>query len=422
MVKGGLHAFKNKRVLLLQGPIGPFFSRLAKDLRLAGAQVFKINFNGGDCLFYPFKSITYRGGMKAWPQFFEDILDRLNIDVVLLFGDCRSIHRPACEIAKRRGLELGVFEEGYVRPNYITLERYGVNGHSLIPRTPLFYLNNPIPPAPPPLPVSNAYWYSVVWVFLYYLAAVLSRPFFRKYRHHRPLTAREALPWIRSLWRWGYYRVRERGIAGRLSGELSGRFFLVPLQVHNDAQIHAHSDYSSVARFIKHVIDSFANHASHKAVLVFKHHPMDRAYADYSKLVRGLVRKHGLQDRCFYIHDQHLPTLLKHTCGVVVVNSTVGLSALYHQAPVKVCGKALYDIEGLTFRGRLSLFWRQAHGSRPNRDLYNKFVSHLVRHTQLNGNFYKRLPVLMLKTGLSWTSEKVAFRKEGHPESLKTPS
>ena len=51
MLSEGLEQFSGKRVLLLQGPVGPFFALLAQDLREAGAEVFKVNFNAGDCLF-----------------------------------------------------------------------------------------------------------------------------------------------------------------------------------------------------------------------------------------------------------------------------------------------------------------------------------------------------------------------------------
>ena len=37
-----------QRVLLLQGPIGPFFRRLARFLEERGTDVFKINFNAGN--------------------------------------------------------------------------------------------------------------------------------------------------------------------------------------------------------------------------------------------------------------------------------------------------------------------------------------------------------------------------------------
>jgi len=142
MIEHGIHAFRGKRVLLLQGPVGPFFRRLAKDLSLAGAQVFKVNFNGGDLLFFPAGAINFRGRQEEWPAFFEELLDSLNIDMVLLFGDCRPIHQVASEIINRKGLDLGVFELGYIRPDYVTLERFGVNGHFQLPRNPAFYLNH----------------------------------------------------------------------------------------------------------------------------------------------------------------------------------------------------------------------------------------------------------------------------------------
>ena len=46
------HIPNYRRVLLLQGPIGPFFRRLARFLEQHGTDVFKINFNAGDALFY----------------------------------------------------------------------------------------------------------------------------------------------------------------------------------------------------------------------------------------------------------------------------------------------------------------------------------------------------------------------------------
>lgn len=46
-------------------------------------------------------------------------------------------------------------------------------------------------------------------------------------------------------------------------------------------------------------------------------------------------------DIIFYIHDQHLPALLEHARGAMMINSTVGLSAIHHNTPLKVCGTAI---------------------------------------------------------------------------------
>jgi capsular polysaccharide export protein len=403
MIKSGLSTFKGKRVLLLQGPVGPFFRRLARDLTQAGAQVFKVNFNGGDWLFNPVDAFNYRGHPRDWPTYFESLLDQLHVDVVMLFGDCRRIHRAAHGIAHRRGVEIGVFEEGYIRPHYVTLERFGVNGNSPLSRLPVYYLNNTPPPVEEPLLLGNTFWHGVSWAMLYYFAAGLLKPFFPHYRHHRPLTWLESLPWIRSAWRKLRYAFKERGTTSLLTGTYAGRFFLVPLQVHNDAQIKRHSGYGNVRSFISQVMASFAHHAPRGKILVIKHHPLDRGYRDYSAFIERRATELGLQGRCFYIHDQHLPSLLDHACGVVVVNSTVGLSALLHGAPVKVCGNALYDMKGLTFHRPLNKFWREAQHAKPDPKLLKNFHDFLVAHSQVNGSFYKRLPIVASASGLRWT-------------------
>lgn len=400
MLSEGLNQFGGKRVLLLQGPVGPFFSRLAADLRGTGAQVFKVNFNAGDWLFYPRDAFNYRGTMEAWPAWFEDLIGRLGIDVVLLFGDCRPIHQAAHAIASRHALEIAVFEEGYVRPDYVTLERFGVNGYSQLSREPEHYEDEP--PVSKKLPVGNAYWAMVWWGFSYFMIGCLGKPWFRHYRHHRPLSILEALPWIRSVWRKQWYRWVERGAQEQLTSGLSHQYFLAPLQVFNDAQITVHTDLESVEHFIEATLRSFAQHAPSDTLLVFKHHPMDRGYKDYTALIKRLARDAGVTGRIRYIHDQHLPSLLDHARGVVVVNSTVGLSALHHGAPTKVCGKAFYDMQGLTYQGTLYEFWRAARAAKPDAELYRRFRDHLVSRTQLNGSFYKPLKLPGSSAGLVW--------------------
>ena len=402
MLENGINGFRGKRVLLLQGPVGPFFRRLGQDMEQAGAKVFKVNFNGGDWLFYRKDSFSYRGSINDWPEYFEELITQLNIEVVVLFGDCRPIHTAAHEISQRHGLDIGVFELGYVRPHYVTFERSGVNAHSLIPRSPVFYLNSRIPKIQEPQPLGNTFWPSVAWTMLYYLFAITLKPVFWQYEHHRPLEWTEGLLWLRTIWRKWFYGLKEYGIERKLVNEHSGRFFLVPLQVHNDSQIHTHSNFDSVRDFITGVMSSFSRHAPRNTILVLKHHPRDRAYNDYHRFIAQRIKEYGLTGRCLYIHDQHLPTLLNHTRGVVVVNSTVGLSALLHNAPVNVCGNALYDMKGLTFQGTLNQFWRRAKHSHPNRKLLDRFVSYLVRHTQLNGSFYKRTASIGTATGLRW--------------------
>lgn len=393
--------FADQRVLLLQGPLGPFFKRLSRDLVNVGATVSKVNFNGGDWLFYR-DGVGYRGKLEDWPGYLTKILTEWKIDVVLMYGDCRPVHACVRNRAEQCGVKVGVFEAGYVRPYYITLEKSGINDYSTLPRSAEFYATRQAQKVPPPQPVGNVFWYSALWAVLYYVASSLLWPFFPHYQHHRRLSVREAGPWIRGLWRKYYYQVKERGIRQQLERDYSGRFFLLPLQVHYDSQMHVHSSYLDVETFIRSTLEDFAKNAPADAVLVVKHHPMDRAYRDYTTLCRVTAERYGIKGRVLYVHELHLPTIFKHARGVVVVNSTVGLSALLEGLPVKVCGRAVYDISGLTYSGLLGDFWEAAPRHRPNNELLRRFHAYLITATQVNGSVYKRLPDTGFHSGVMW--------------------
>lgn len=377
---------------MLQGPVGPFFSRLAHDLELAGATVFKVNFNAGDCLFYRRPAFLFKGDMADWPAWLDALLERFDIAAVLLFGDCRPIHASARQVAAKRGLEVGVFEEGYLRPHFMTFERHGVNGHSHVPRAPEFYLRRPAAHRPQRSELGNTYWHMALWAFLYFTIGSLGKPWFPRYVHHRTLALTEAWPWVRSAWRKLKYRVQQRGTLAHLCACWDKKFFLVPLQVFNDAQISVHSKFDSVEQFVEEVLGSFARHAPADTALVIKHHPMSRGYTNYTALITQLARTHGIVERCFYIHDQHLPTLLKHARGVVVINSTTGLQALNHRVPVKAMGNAIFNMPGLCHQGELDMFWHEAPNSAPNAKLLRRFIDYLTARSQLSGSFYRRSP------------------------------
>lgn len=380
--------WRGKRVLLLQGPLGPFFARLARDLRAAGADVQKINFNGGDQFFSP-DGIPYTGTLDHWPTWLEALLVVRGFDAVALFGDRRPVHDFVAAMCRKLGVDCYVFEEGYFRPAYITCELGGVNARSTIPRDPEFYLahaeQEPTLEVQPP---ANAYWYMVLWTCVYYFFSAMLWPRYRHYRHHRPLRLTECLLWVRGSARKWWRRFTERRVEQLLTTELSGKFFLVPLQVHNDAQVTHNSRFGTVEAFIAELVASFARDAAPDVVLVFKHHPMDRAYRNYGSLIRLLAEEHGLQGRLLYIHDQHLPTLLDHALGVVVINSTAGLSAIHQGVPTITLGDAFYDMQGLTCQAPLHEFWVNPSAYRPVRDLYLAYRRWVIKNAQINDNFY----------------------------------
>ena len=391
-----------REVLLLQGPIGPFFDRLADDLEARGFSVTKVNLNAGDRFFYRRPGgVDYGGTLEGWETWLERLLINRGIGRLYLFGDCRSYHRIAGSLARRLGVRVFVFEEGYIRPNFITLEENGVNGHSSM-------MTNPVSFAPRDAPLEaeiphpgRVFPVTAVYAMLYYWACAAGKANFPLYRHHRPLGwLAEGGRWVRSGFRKWHYARRERKVPSVLETEFVGNYFVCPLQVHCDMQVVVHSAFNSIEHFIGEVLASFREHAPSNKAIVFKHHPLDRGYTDYTTLFANLVAELGLEGRVFYVHDLCLPTLLGRAQGTILINSTVGVSSLYHGTPVKTLGDAVYDLPGLTFQGSLDEFWHREE--RVDEERFGAFRDNLVARNQLNGNFYRRLRGTKRGTGILW--------------------
>ncbi|MDD2781612.1 capsular biosynthesis protein [Sulfuricurvum sp.] len=404
MVHRGLSSFRDKKIVLLQGPVGPFFKNLAEDLEEIGANVQKINFNGGDWFFSSGNAINFTGKLEEWSGFFSDFIEQYAIDTVILFGDCREYHRVAHAIASQRNLDIGIFEEGYVRPDFITFEEFGVNGNSQLSRNPNFYktLDEDQFSVDETTSVGNTFWWAAGYAIVYYFFSALLAPFFRHYQHHRSLSLWETVYWIRSIWRKQWYRLCESGMQNDLITNHSKKYYLLPLQISTDAQVREHSHFSSVEHFIEKSISSFASYSPKDTLLIIKHHPLDRGYHDYAHFIKRVADHHNVTHRVHYIHDQHLPSLLDNALGVVMINSTVGLSALHHNTPLKACGTAIYDFEGLTYQNSLEHFWNDAQEYEIDRDLYQRFKGYVIMNKQINGNFYKTLEESRLKCGVLW--------------------
>ncbi|MFK7854346.1 MAG: capsule biosynthesis protein [Granulosicoccus sp.] len=393
----------SRNALLLQGPIGPFFSRFGDDLEQQGFTVTKINFNGGDSFFYQRPdAIDYSGDLANWKPWIERLLVNRSIGRIYLFGDCRAYHRIAREVAQRMNIRVFVFEEGYIRPNFITLEEDGVNGHSSMMKEPLLIDTEATDLPDEFQQPKRVFHLSALYSMVYYWTAALQQKRFPDYRHHRPFEwFSEGTRWLRSGIRKVLYRAKEKKVLDELLPQFTENYFVCPLQVHCDMQVVVHSDYNSIEHFIGEVLSSFRQHAPSNKAIVFKHHPMDRGYTDYSTLFANLVAELGLQGRVFYVHDVCLPTLLRHAQGTVLINSTVGMSSLFHGTPVKPMGKAIYDLPGLTAQESLDEFWECE--KKVDRNFFQAFRAYLVQRNQLNGNLYRRISTEG-ETGIVWSS------------------
>ena len=328
--------------LFLQGLASPFFYRLARCLRAAGHDVVRVNLSGADVVFWPERAINFHGSAQDWPDFVAQVMRDRHVTDLVLFGDCRPYHRVALQIARRGDATTHIFEEGYIRPNWITLEHGGTNGYSAIPRDPhaVRALAKQLPEPRPPVELHASFFTRSVWDITANVIGALLWPLFPHYRWHgteHPFV--EYFGWILRFARGPVSSRRARKtIAHVVDGGLP--YFLVPLQLHSDYQIRVHSHYSDPVEAIEEIVASFVGHAAPGAHLLFKLHPLDNSLFDYPGKIAQVARRFGATDRVHVIDDSDLPKLLAHCSGVVLVNSSMGTLALEHGYPVKALGTA----------------------------------------------------------------------------------
>ncbi|MDM9557764.1 capsule biosynthesis protein [Bordetella petrii] len=381
----------NRSFLLLQGMCTPYFSLLGKALSEHGHAVHKVNFNGGDALYWRAgKALAYRGNQDEAAAFYADAFKQTGATDLVLFGDCRPLHLPAIDLAERTGVRVHVFEEGYFRPYWVTLERHGVNARSRLPRDPDWYreAGRAVPDYGNGEAFESSFWIRAWHDVAYHIGNISNPLFYPNYCTHAPVTAPvEYLAYLR--------RALILPRAARLDAQTIAklafhkrRFWLLPLQLNSDAQIKVHSPFDDMFEVIEHTIASFAKAAPPSDYLIIKNHPLDTGLCNYAKHIDTVGQKFGIAPRVVYLETGHLPTLLNHARGVVTVNSTVGGSALVHSRPTIALANAIYNMPGLTFQGSLDDFWLSAEP--PDPALFTDFRNVVIHTTQLNGGFYSR--------------------------------
>lgn len=398
-----------RNILLLQGLMGPLFRRLGQGLRKAGHNVHKINFNGGDRAFWRLPGgIDYRGSKAEWPDFLRGVIARHGITDVMLFGDCRDHHLAATAVCRDLKINVYVFEEGYLRPDWVTMEQGGVNGHSQLPRDPEWYRQTAatLPPVPPHSKVPFSFRRRAMEGLVYNAADVLTRWYYPHWNNHRPWHPLvEGMGWVRKLWRKSEREAAGASLVARL--ELSqAPYFLFPLQLDSDAQIRMHSPFVGIADALKRVLGSFAAHAPPDVRLVVKEHPLDNGVRDWEQETYDIAEKFGVADRVDYIAGGNIETLGARARGMVTINSTSGTFGLAMGVPVVVLGHAVYDMPDITCQDGLDGFWTRPVP--PDPSTFAAFRRVLIDKCLIPGGFFSN-------EALDKVVQHAVARFEGHP-------
>lgn len=382
---------EGRRFLFLQGPHGPFFRQLGAMLERTGAQVWRVGFNMGDQVFWPRRSyIPYTGPQDRWPEVLGQMIADKGITDLVLYGDTRFIHAEAIKLARAHGLNVHVFEEGYLRPWWITYERGGSNGHSRLMDLTIAEMRKALENCEVDLIDTPAHWgdmrHHVFYGFLYHAFVMLANLRYRGFRPHRKLSVRQEFGlYLRRLVAMPFHAMERRVATWRIR---TGGFpyHLALLQLEHDSSFQMHSSFTTMTAFLEVCIKGFAEGAPRHHHLVFKAHPLEDGRTRIKQDIVRLATENGILDRVHFVRGGKLAGLLNHARSAVTVNSTAAQQVLWRGMPLKVFGRAVYDKSEFVSTQPLAEFFNAP--TRPDKRAYRDYRRFLLETSQVPGGFY----------------------------------
>ena len=383
---------QNRRFLFMQGPHGPFFSRLGKMLVAAGAEVWRVGFNRGDRSFWREEAsyIPFKGTLAEWPETLRRIITLRKITDIVLYGDTRPIHAEAVRLAQAAGITVHVFEEGYLRPYWVTYERGGSNGNSRLMQLGVAQMQKALETLDMDLPDAPARWgdmrQHMFWGALYHWLVMTGFWDYRNFRPHRALTVgQEFWLYVKRLallpiHRWeriaATFRIKHGGFP----------YHLVLLQLEHDSSFQMHSPFKSMTDFLAVVMEGFAKGAAPHHHIVFKAHPLEDGRVPVAQEIRRLAKLHGVTGRVHFVRGGKLAALLNHARSAVTVNSTAAQQVLWRGLPLKTFGAAVYAKPEFVSTQALKDFFILP--TRPDSRAYRDYRHYLLETSQVPGGFY----------------------------------
>ena len=279
-------------------------------------------------------------------------------------------------------------EFGYIRPDWITLERGGMSAFSHFPNNPELIreiaskCENPDLKQKYPYTKGQEILFEVSYNLISYFTGFLY-PFYRSDRYYNPLV--EYISGIPGLFTETRRHRKARLLVNRLIRKKRS-IFLFSMQLQNDYQLRSNAPFSHQKDAIELTISSFARYAEDNTDLIFKAHPLDTGLERWKPFIQKKAEEYGVSERVHFVTGGKLLFMLKRSKGCVLINSTVGLHAVRNLCPVKVLGHAIYDMKGLTHQGELDGFWKAPQ--KPDEGVVEDFVKAVASTIQIKGNFF----------------------------------
>ena len=353
-------------------------------------------------------TVPYDAPLSSFEAWLHDYVTNNDIDCLVLYNEFRPYNSIGYQLAKELNIECIVLELGLLRPDFITIysREKDLFGYLAAEWDKVLHDKVELPDSKQGNRIKTVLTPSKIKQFAKaYTYSRLTTRVLKKYPHYIDQRTMSFRHHFGAAIRGGLrYQGREKQPKYNqiLSNRWSKRYYLVPLQVHSDSQITVKSDYDSVSQFINEVVDSFEKFAPEDTKLIFKVHPIDRGYADYALLIKKLNQRFK-KSRIVYLDRVQNPIILSHAIGTITINSSMGISSLIHNTPVKTMGKAAFDLEGLTYQGGLDSFWTSTE--EVDEALVKKFISLLKRSSQGQGTFFQRLYAVKGHSKILWPEE-----------------
>lgn len=290
------------------------------------------------------------------------------------------------------------FENGYFRPNTITVDSKGINYENSVPRKEKYYLNNNNKIKDnygsinknikiKNVNFSNSNTFKNKYYRFLFLLKSLNNYYYKFCRFRK-----NKINFKKKLTKFYYKNMHK--INKKEKSNLPSKYIFVPFQVHDDSQI---INYSPNINNMRELVDyTYKNIKYFKdkgrlkdTYVIFKEHPVDIGRINYSKL----YKKYNEVPWIIFLKKYNTKKLIKNSRLVITINSTVGIEALQEYKTVITLGQAFYNVRNLVINNKkidnLSKDIAKALKFSPNEYLVDNFLKYLKFNYNIKGNWKK---------------------------------
>lgn len=318
--------------------------------------------------------------MAAFYEYLKDFVRENQVDLVICHNDLRWQHAIAKNVCHEMGVKVLFFEEGYFRPDTITVDHSGVNSYSSLPKSAEFY-RNANTKAKTLKSFANATSLQRILRLVHFNIFMVLDTLGVLFSINTETRNKEYS--FKKYFGLFINKLMVQTTPKAPSTALPDRYIFVALQVSEDTQTVIHSPFAGTQDFIDTVEQAFYQMpkiARDHVKLVFKKHPMEGP-----KPYRFNTESVVLTADTNY--------LIQNSIGVVLINSSTIAQCLRLNKPVITLGNSFFDISGLTYKTdrtklEAALIALLSNEIALDKSLYEKFLIYLKNQYQYNMNLY----------------------------------